>query len=312
MTVIEAFNIFKTRLELDPSYDKIVQSRHKAIRAFLENRIPGIRTQLIGSLQRRTRIDPPKELQQFDIDILVEVGVCKRFVHGGITPVSSLLALERVIKNGGRYKKRGTETDSPALIVPYSDGSSIELVPAYRDETGNESPVGRAFWVPLSNNWHLADYDYDADYISTQNKRCDGLLIPCIKMLKGWRRNWVPDFRSFHLEILAALIIPAVVEACKEHQFQATEPYLISFFFQHAQNKLNIPVRLPGSLSEPVGNYLSSDQRNKIKRVMKFHSLAAKHALNNSPPHSLKAWHNIFRSPFPKPAVSSWIDALNP
>src|SRR5437660_12489940 len=73
MTVSETFEQFLSGLELDKSYQEIVEDRHAAVRDYLESRLPGVRTQLIGSLQRRTRIDPLTGLQDFDIDILVEL-----------------------------------------------------------------------------------------------------------------------------------------------------------------------------------------------------------------------------------------------
>lgn len=79
MTVSETFEQFLSGLELDKSYQEIVEDRHAAVRDYLESRLPGVRTQLIGSLQRRTRIDPLTGLQDFDIDILVELSNDGRF-----------------------------------------------------------------------------------------------------------------------------------------------------------------------------------------------------------------------------------------
>jgi hypothetical protein len=61
----------KQNLELNPSFDETIQVRHNAIRSSLENNGVAVRdTKLIGSLQRKTRIQP-REGDEFDIDILV-------------------------------------------------------------------------------------------------------------------------------------------------------------------------------------------------------------------------------------------------
>ncbi len=48
MTVSETFEQFLSGLELDKSYQEIVEDRHAAVRDYLESRLPGVRTQLIG------------------------------------------------------------------------------------------------------------------------------------------------------------------------------------------------------------------------------------------------------------------------
>jgi Second Messenger Oligonucleotide or Dinucleotide Synthetase domain len=64
----------KTNLELTPSFDQVVQTRHAAVQSALENTGAAIREmKLIGSLQRQTRIQP-RQNDPFDINILVVLG----------------------------------------------------------------------------------------------------------------------------------------------------------------------------------------------------------------------------------------------
>lgn len=213
MTLSEAFETFRSRLELDPTYDSIVQQHHSAIRNYIKRSIPQARTQLIGSLQRRTRIDPLTGLSGFDIDILVQLGTFTAWapMGRGITCDDALNTLENAIRGNLLYRRMGPYEDQPAIVIPYSDGSSVELVPAYKDMIPGHSPSGRAYWVPRMNQWKLADYDFDADYISATNQDCGGRLVPAIKMLKAWRRHVLPLLRSYHLEVLAAAITPTII-----------------------------------------------------------------------------------------------------
>ena len=64
--MLKHFLKLKENLELSPSFDQIVQVRHSAVRSALENKAAAIRdTKLIGSLQRKTRIQP-RQGEQFD------------------------------------------------------------------------------------------------------------------------------------------------------------------------------------------------------------------------------------------------------
>ena len=68
------FSKLKQNLEPNPSFDQTIQTRHAAVRSALENKGAAIKdTKLIGSLQRKTRIQP-RIGEKFDIDILVVLG----------------------------------------------------------------------------------------------------------------------------------------------------------------------------------------------------------------------------------------------
>ena len=119
MTVSETFEQFLSGLELDKSYQEIVEDRHAAVRDYLESRLPGVRTQLIGSLQRRTRIDPLTGLQDFDIDILVELFSFERWAlpGQGFTGEDALARVEGAVKDGVRYRMFGEPGNGQPCVV---------------------------------------------------------------------------------------------------------------------------------------------------------------------------------------------------
>ena len=73
-----SFLKLKSNLELNKTFDEIIQQRHNAVRSVLENNLSNIETKLIGSLQRKTRIQPRPE-DGFDIDILVILDESQEF-----------------------------------------------------------------------------------------------------------------------------------------------------------------------------------------------------------------------------------------
>src|SRR3989338_2265095 len=98
--VHEAFQKFKSNLELNDTFDDIIQRRHNAVRSVIENNGSGVETKLIGSLQRQTRIQP-KEGDIFDIDILVVLGSFYNWLPagsiGGVTPQAAMAQLNDII-----------------------------------------------------------------------------------------------------------------------------------------------------------------------------------------------------------------------
>jgi Second Messenger Oligonucleotide or Dinucleotide Synthetase domain len=139
--ITQAFLTLKKNLELNPSFDDTVQQKHNAVHSVLENL--GITdTKLIGSLQRRTRIQlRPGEI--FDIDILVPLGEFYGWVSsGGVSPQLALQYLHGILNKSDRYRAMNPQQNQPTITFEYKDDVKVELVPAYLDMVGY-SPDGK-------------------------------------------------------------------------------------------------------------------------------------------------------------------------
>lgn len=273
LTVAQAFNLFKSKLELIQSFQEEVTTHHNAVREWIESYDANIETKLIGSLQRKTRIQPQAE-DIFDIDILVVLGSFNRWVLlGGIKPEDALSNIEDVVSEHGTYEKLGVETDNPTITFKYEDNTKVELVPAYLDNVGHApdgmlaSPVGRGYWIPKNNRWVMADYDYDAEYITLANKNSDGYLIPTIKMLKSAKRNLFPNMKSYHLEVLATSIIPNTIEYFKEQKWEISYQYLIYMFFWLCKDEVLKTINIPGSKSPSADEYMTSLRKQELSSL---------------------------------------------
>jgi hypothetical protein len=272
MTLQEAFQEAKTRLELDESFSELVTQKHNAVRSFVQNSGIVPNTQLIGSLQRRTRIQPRTE-DIFDIDILVILGEFSQWTPSGITPSMALNQLQSIVTSSERYGSMGPAVDAPVITFEYADGVKVELVPAYKDKIGacfDGTPTvkGRGFWVPKSTGfWELADYDYEADLVTSVNQKNDELIIPTIKMLKAIKRKHFPTMSSFHLEIIATQVLPARISLRKVLGLPTDFSDLITDFFSVVDfNRLSLPTKMLGSCSPVV----AIDLNDKLIIANKF------------------------------------------
>lgn len=305
MTVSQAFNEFKSRLELSQSFQDKISTHHNAIREWIESYDPQIKTKLIGSLQRKTRIQP-RSNDTFDIDILVILGSFERWVAiGGITPQDALDKVEDIISKHETYDKMGPEADSPTIIINYADNTKVEIVPGYVDNIGQYAdgtpalPKGRGYWIPKRNRWIIADYDYEAEYISKKNEETDGYLIPTIKMLKAIKRNRFPIMKSYHLEVIAVNIIPTIVSYLRNNKYKISYPLLIYRFFLMAKDEIIKSARIPGSKSPNADEYLDFNAKYQLSEIFKKISKYYESLINLNERNAIEGWRKLFGEPFP-------------
>ena len=295
--ITQAFNEFKSRLELSKTLQEAITTHHEAIRKWIESYDPNIKTKLIGSLQRKTRIQPRAD-DTFDIDILVIFGSFYRWGTRVVYPNEVLNKLDEIMREHEGYEKMNPEKDFPTVIIHYADGTKAELVPAYQDFI-NE-PKGRGYYIPKSyNEWGIADYDYDAEYISNKNKETEGWLIPTIKMLKAAKRNLFPKMKSYHLEVLTTSIIPLLVKCCQNQNLQPSFPILVYGFFEIAKNEVLKPCRISNSKSPDASAYMKNFQKQEL--AVKFKEIAnyCKNLIQLDGREAIEGWRELFGEPFP-------------
>jgi len=298
-TISQAFSEFKSRLELSESFQKKITTHHNTITEWIESYDPTINTKLIGSLQRETRIQP-RSNDTFDIDILVVLGeFCSISTDGrGISPSDAIDKVYEIMKEHGTYRKMDPSKDYPTVYIEYSDGTKVELVPAYKDFI--YAPKGRGYRIPKSYlEWAPADYDYDAEYISKKNKETDGYLIPTIKMLKAAKRNLFPEMKSYHLEVLAVHVIPSIVSSLKNNGYQISYPFLIYSFFLTAKDETIKSAVILGSKSPNADEYLDFNTKYRLFEIFKKISKCCESLIKLNGRDAIEGWKELFGEPFP-------------
>lgn len=298
ITTAQALDHFRASLELDPSYAKVIQQRHQAVRAAIEAVLPGTTTHLVGSLQRRTRIDPARGLAGFDIDILVERGSFSRWTSsGGTSPDTALNDLHRALRSVHQYARMDPEADAPVVTLDYSDNSKVELIPAYRDEFSDSEPRGRAFWVPKGGRWVRADYDYDAAYVSAANRAMNGLLIPTIKVAKAWRRRAGLTASGYAVEVSVADSLRVLFGGSYG---SLTLVDTVRFALKGFQTDLirGQAMTFPESLSEPV-KMSAPLLANAVDRYKVDRDVSALHSIDPADDRAPAVWGRVFGPPFP-------------
>lgn len=281
-----------------------IQQKHNAVRQYLENNLQTVDTKLIGSVARKTRIHP-RPNDTFDIDILVILGSFNRWVAvGGITPAAALEMVRSPLASSPRYQTMRPTTDAPTVLFEHSDDIKIELVPAYRDLIGyspsgiSHTPAGRGYWIPDGANWKLADYDHESDQVVLLNRTSANWLVPMIKVLKALRRQYFPNLKPFHLEILATRTIPGTVNFLRTRNTPVTYPGLLIHFFGLSRDMLGQPAVIPGSNSTPL--MMNPTVAQQVAGIFdQLQSLCTQIISLPNANDRLRAWRNLFGEPFP-------------
>ncbi len=224
---------------------------------------------------------------------------------GWYLSISSIKKINEVISQNQTYNSMKPETDSPTVCFCYKDNVKVELVPAYKDFIGQDNkgrstlPIGRGYWIPRKGQWSMADYDYDAQYITEVNEKCDGYLIPVIKILKVLKRKYFPKMKSYHLEVLSSEVIPDAIKIIKSYRDEISYPILIYWFFYLAKDCLFDNMVMKGSNSDSSGQYENEntlmqlkDDFNQVYEVIS--GMARANYLDK-----ISCWNIMFGSPFP-------------
>jgi hypothetical protein len=304
----DTFLKLKSNLELNQTFSDAITTRHNAVRSVIENNGLSIKdTKLIGSVGRKTRIQP-RPGDEFDIDILVILGEFYNWLSsGGITTSMAMSNVHETVLKTDRYSKMNPEQDHPTVTFSYANDVAIELVPAYLDLVGRSfdgtthQPTGRAYWVPAPNSkWELADYDYEAEYITTINGNTGGLLIPTVKMLKAAKREHFPALKSYHLEVIATNVIPNIIAEYRASETTPTFPLIVGSFLHHLDRRLGQTWGIPRSLSPTFVIDAAAEAEIRAKADwLKQQLQIALFGKTDGDKH--RAWKNIFRDSLPLP-----------
>jgi len=304
------FRELLSRIELNASRAELASQRYNAVKQRVKTALPGKDVLQVGSFKRNTKIRPVDD-EPLDIDLIVCFGDALRYASGGsggTTPAKALETVRSALLADDTYRVMAPTSDAPTVVLEYADGFRIELAPCFRDLTGTRPrPNGPACYIvgTSSGSWAPADYDYDAAYISgaNQDQAVAGSLVPAIKMVKRFFRNHSVELKSFHVEIICALIVPGVVAKLTQRGSRWNFGHLLVHILDQSPSHLNGPVAIPGSYSPSVDCGLSVLRRREMGQYLAQCAAKARGICNlgdgGSDRQALEQWRKFFGDPFP-------------
>jgi hypothetical protein len=240
----------------------------------------------IGSWRKFTRIRPPR-----DVDVLYTVpkSVYDRYQQRSGNKQSQLLQeIKGVLL--AEFPNTNIKGDGPAVIVPFS-AYNVELIPTFKLTDGK-------YWVCMTANggsYKVADYDAEANQMSTSNTNTKGNTRDLVRIMKCWQGYCSVLIKSFWLELLAVQFLDSW-----KHRGESKTYYdwMARDFLKHLTNQKNTWLVAPGTSDlMNIGEAWHARASIALGRAEKACDLERDH-----PDDAGAEWQKIFGTNIPKSA----------
>lgn len=266
ITITEAFETFRKRLELSRTEQEDAARRHKSVRNCLRNQFDIERDFLTGSYARHTKTKPLKDIdiffclgrddghwrEQKPKDVLDAFKNCLATEYGA----TSVEVGRRCVTVD--FAKRNPTVDMEGKIL------SNDAVPAYVTSEGYEIPdqvLGR--WIKTNPKVH-------STATTDKNQSLGGKWVPLVKMLKRWNRSTGNLIRpSFLIEVMALdLVRPPFT----------SYPSEVRHFFAAAMDGIDHEWPDPAGLGPSVSDQMTCEERESAKQKLREAEMSAARA----------------------------------
>lgn len=291
ITVTEAFEKFRKRLELSNTEQKDAIRRHKEVRECIRTAFDIERDFLTGSYARHTKTKPLK-----DIDIFFCLGEKERRWREK-PPRQVLDAFEECL--AAKYGADRVDTGRRCVTVEFAKRNptadeegkvlSNDVVPAYE--------LSDCYEIPDRNlgKWIKTNPDIHKEHATSKNKILDGKWVPLVKMLKRWNRSSdKPISPSFLVEIMALELIDSPF---------TNYPSEIRRFLTAALDAITQDWPDPAGFGPPVSDQMMRQKREDAIAVLRAAEVKAARAVRleqqgkNS--EALAVWRKVMGKYFP-------------
>jgi hypothetical protein len=97
------------------------------------------------------------------------------------------------------YSRTSLRADGQVILVPFSDGITFEVVPAFVNKD-------QSYTYPDANDggrWRTTDPRPEMEAIRTRNAACNGNLVYLCRMMRSWKREWAVPIGGLLVDTLA-------------------------------------------------------------------------------------------------------------
>ena len=291
ITVAEAFEKFRQRLELSATERKDAIRRHEDVRDQIRGEFDVARDFLTGSYARHTKTKPLK-----DVDIFFCLGEEENRRRDD-APSVVLEAFRRCLADAygsenvelGRrcvtveFEKRNPTVDEEGKVM------SVDAVPAFEIDSCYEIPdriLGE--WIKSNPEIHKSD-------ATAKNSEMDGKWVPFVKMLKRWNRSAESPIKpSFLIEVMALDLVDAPF---------TTYPSEIRRFFASSLDGVHQEWPDPAGLGSPVSDQMTAEKREAAVVMLRQAEVSAARAvrleIQGKDGDALALWREIMGKYFP-------------
>lgn len=256
----------------------LVRARLDDAKKKLEGQIEGTVDQLFGgSVAKHTYVDGLS-----DIDSLIVVNDSELADE---SPQKALKKMKSAIEKGGAGGAvRSISVGKMAVTIEYSDGMSIQLLPAIKLADGKLK-------VPSSrrDGWSSIDPEGFRTALTRRNEECGGKLVPTIKLAKAILGQLPEQQRlsGYHVEALA-------ISAFRDYEGEKVTRAMLPAFFEKASNLVLAPIRDRTGQSVHVDEYLGGEKSPERQAASHILDRISRRMRNANAAQSKSQWRALF------------------
>ncbi len=235
------FDELQARLTISDLQTSTISTRQSNVRDAVRSEFKTLDDFLTGSYARSTMIAP---LADADIDIffVLDPAYYKKY------SATALLDRTRTVLLRTYTKTPAISRSGQAVTITFSD-FKVDVVMGYYRAEG-----GYLIANSITDQYLATDPKKHVELWSASNKEHSGMLVPLLKMLKGWNRKNGELLRSFHLETMC--------RAAYKGGTIGNYPGAVKEFFRVASAFLSVVD--PAGYGGDVGAYLSKSDREGV------------------------------------------------
>jgi hypothetical protein len=190
------------------------------------------------------------------------------------------------------YSVTNIGADGQVVVVPFNDGLTFELVPAFLNKDDS-------FTYPDSNGggrWRTTNPKPEIEAIRERNSECNSNLVPLCRMLRAWKRKWEVPIGGLLIDTLSYQFIKNWKYKDKSYlyyDFMSRD----CFDWMANQNREKEYWLAPGSGQRVYGKGLF---QYKARRCCNLAKEAIEHESNKRSYSAKQKWRAIYGSSFPR------------
>ena len=293
ISVAEAFDKFKSRLEPGDREESDAVSRRERVKEVLQNAFRLERVIITGSYRRWTKIKPLN-----DVDLFCILNSEK---EGDYLKKSSRVLLDAFGKELRKeYGDGNVQVWDKCVTVNFGEPKegdedgvfSVDVVPAFED--------GKAYKIPdayHATGWMKSDPEIHAELATKANKAMDGKWVTLVKMAKKCNaNNGKPVYPSFLVEVMALKLIVPPFSGGYKYEIKS----LVASIEQQIGNVWPDPAGLGSAVSEQMTSAKVSAAKTTLKKISASIDRAMLHERQGRIGDALATWRNeVFGPMFP-------------